>query len=94
MTSNHNYYVYIMSNKSGKLYTGVANNLEKRISQHKLYLIEGFTKKYNINKLVYFEETNDIRAAISREKHIKGWVRKKKIALIELTNPEWKDLAE
>jgi putative endonuclease len=83
-----------MTNKSGTLYTGVTNNLERRIHEHQHHLVKGFTKKYNIGKLVYFEETNDIHAAISREKQIKGWLRKKKIALIESVNPDWKDLSE
>jgi putative endonuclease len=83
-----------MTNESGTLYTGVTSNLVKRIYEHKHHLINGFTKKYKIGKLVYFEETNDINAAISREKQIKGWLRKKKIALIESMNPGWKDLSE
>jgi len=83
-----------MTNKSGTLYTGVTNNLEKRVYEHKHHLVNGFTKKYRIDKLVYFEETNDINVAISREKQIKGWLRKKKIALIESMNPGWKDLSE
>jgi putative endonuclease len=83
-----------MTNKSGTLYTGVTNNLERRIYEHKHHLVNGFTKRYKIEKLVYFEETNDINAAISREKQIKGWLRKKKIALIESMNPRWKDLSE
>ena len=87
------YYVYIMTNKSRTLYTGVTNNLRRRVFEHKHHLIDGFTKKYNITKLVYYEETNDIREAIAREKQIKGWLRKKKIALIESTNAEWKDLS-
>ena len=82
-----------MTNKSGTLYTGVTNNLERRIYEHKHHLVKGFTNKYNIDKLVYFEETNDISAAITREKQIKGWLRKKKIALIESVNPDWKDLS-
>ena len=82
-----------MTNKSGTLYTGVTNNLERRIYEHKMHLVDGFTKKYKIDKLVYFEETDDINSAISREKQIKGWLRKKKIALIESTNPEWDDLS-
>jgi putative endonuclease len=94
MVSQYQYFVYIMTNKSGTLYTGVSNNLERRVYEHKHHLIDGFTKKYKIGKLVYFEETNDINAAISREKQIKGWVRKKKIALIESINPHWKDLCE
>ena len=88
------YYVYIMTNKSGTLYTGVTNNLERRVYQHKHKMIDGFTKKYNITRLVYYEVGNDIRAAIAREKQIKGWLRRKKIALIESMNPEWQDLSE
>ena len=81
-----------MTNKSQTLYTGVTNNLLKRVYQHKNKLIDGFSKKYNITILIYYETHEDIRAAIAREKQIKGWLRKKKIALIESMNPEWKDL--
>ena len=88
------YYVYIMTNRSGTLYTRVTNDLRRRVYQHKHKLVPGFTAKYNITRLVYYETTNDVRAAIAREKQIKGWVRRKKIALIESMNPEWKDLAE
>ncbi len=87
------YYVYIMTNRSKTLYTGITNNLERRVYEHKQKLIPGFTSKYNITKLVYHEETNDVSVAIAREKQIKGWLRAKKIALIELENPEWKDLS-
>ena len=88
------YYVYIMTNFSRTLYTGVTNDLERRVWQHKKKVLPGFTSKYNITKLVYFEKTSDIHAAIAREKQIKGWTRKKKIALIESLNPEWDDLTE
>ena len=88
------YYVYIMTNKSKTLYTGVTNDLERRVFEHRNHLIEGFTKKYRIAKLVYYEATNDVREAITREKQIKGWLRKKKIALIESLNPKWRDLSE
>ena len=88
------YYIYIMTNKSKTLYIGVTDNLERRVYEHKNKLIEGFTKKYNITKLVYYETTNDVRSAIEREKQIKGWLRKKKIALIEVVNPKWADLSE
>jgi len=81
-----------MTNKSQTLYTGVTNNLLKRVYQHKNKLIDGFTKKYNITILIYYETHEDLRAAIAREKQIKGWLRKKKIALIASMNPEWKDL--
>jgi putative endonuclease len=87
------YYVYIMTNKSRTLYTGVTNNLSRRVFEHKNKLIEGFTKKYNIDKLVYFEIFNNPDDAIRREKQIKGWLRKKKIDLIESLNPQWKDLS-
>jgi len=88
------YYIYIMTNRSRTLYTGVANNLVRRVYEHKQKLIEGFTKKYNITILVYYEATTDIRSAITREKQIKGWRRSKKIALIESANPQWRDLSE
>ncbi len=87
------YYIYIMTNRSRTLYTGVTNNLERRVYEHKQKLIPGFTQKYNITILVYYEETPDIRVAIAREKQIKGWLRSKKIALIELLNPNWEDLS-
>lgn len=87
------YYVYIMTNNSRTLYTGVTNNLERRVFEHKNHSIKGFTAKYKIAKLVYFEETNDVLAAIEREKQIKGWLRCKKIALIESINPSWQDLS-
>ncbi len=88
------YYVYIMSNKSRMLYTGVTNNLERRVHEHKMKLIPGFTSRYNLNKLVFYESTDDITVAIEREKEIKGWVRRKKTALINSLNPEWRDLSE
>ncbi|HNB41690.1 MAG TPA: GIY-YIG nuclease family protein [Anaerolineales bacterium] len=87
------YYVYIMASKSRVLYTGVTNNLERRVYEHKNKLIEGFTNKYNVDRLVHYEETNDVNVAITREKQIKGWLRSKKIALIESANPQWKDLS-
>ena len=88
------YYVYIVTNKSKTLYTGVTNNLIRRIYEHKNKLIDGFTKKYNITILVYFESHHTINDAIAREKQIKGWVRKKKIELIESTNKNWSDLSD
>ena len=87
------YYVYILSNKSRTLYIGVTNNLERRLYEHKNKLIPGFTKKYNLTKLVYYETTNDIGEAIYREKQLKGWLRIKKIMLIEESNPDWDDLS-
>ena len=86
-------YTYILfSQRNGTLYVGVTSNLKKRITEHKEKLIPGFTQKYNVDKLGYFEEYSDIRLAIQREKELKGWTRKKKIALLEASNPQWKDL--
>lgn len=82
-----------MTNKSRTLYTGVTNDLERRVYEHKQKLVPGFTAKYNITRLVYFEATGDVEVAISCEKQIKGWLRRKKIALIESVNPEWEDLS-
>jgi putative endonuclease len=88
------YFVYIMSNTTRMLYTGVTNDVEMRAFQHKSKRIPGFTQKYNLHKLVYFERFADVREAIRREKQIKGWLRSKKVALIESVNPLWLDLAE
>ena len=89
------YYVYIhVSRPNGTLYTGVTNNLERRLWEHRQDSIEGFTKRYGVHRLVHFEETDDVASAIRREKVIKGWSRARKIALIESENPLWKDLAE
>jgi putative endonuclease len=87
------YYVYIMANKTRTIYTGMTNNLRNRVSQHQEKIIPGFTKRYNIDRLVYYESYNNVRDAIAREKQIKGWLRAKKIALIESMNPSWKDLS-
>jgi putative endonuclease len=76
------------------LYKGVTNNLERRVYEHKNKLFDGFTKKYNVNKLIFYEVTADVKSAIAREKQIKGWLRIKKIKLIEIINPEWKDLSQ
>lgn len=86
------YFVYILTNKSNTLYVGVANNLIRRVHEHKQKLVEGFTKKYNIDKLVYFEEFQDVNEAIAAEKKIKGWTRMKKIDLIKSMNPGFNDL--
>ena len=83
-------YVYILTNTSRTLYVGVTNDLLRRIYEHKSKQVEGFTKKYNISKLVYYETTGDITSAISREKQIKGWVRRRKVALIEQRIPSGK----
>ena len=88
------YFIYILTNWNNKvIYTGVTNNLVRRIYEHKNKLLNGFTKKYNLSKLVYFEQTNDILSAIAREKEIKKWRRAKKNKLVESMNPSWKDLA-
>ncbi len=89
----HNYFVYIVTNFNRTvLYVGVTSSLTKRITEHFYGLVEGFTKKYNCRFLIYYEHFPDINMAISREKQIKKWNRKKKEALIEKTNPEWKSL--
>jgi putative endonuclease len=88
------YYVYIMANKSGMLYVGVTNNLERRVFEHKHKLIDGFTKKYNITRLVYLDSTDDVTTSIAREKQIKGMLRSKKIELIKTINPLMVDLSE
>ena len=88
------YFVYILTNISNKvLYIGITNNIERRMYEHKNKLVKGFTEKYNLTKLVYVEETNDIHAAIKREKQLKNWHRKWKINLINSANPSWKDLS-
>ena len=88
------YYVYLMASRSRVLYTGVTNDLARRVYEHKRGLTPGFTSRYHITRLVYFEEYGDIRDAIAREKQLKGWVRARKMRLIEQKNPTWEDLAE
>ena len=88
------YFVYILTNKTNKvLYTGVTNNLERRLYEHKNHLVDGFSSKYNTNKLIYYEVSESIESAIAREKQIKSYRRDKKIALINESNSEWKDLS-
>jgi len=88
------YYIYILFNKrNGTIYVGVTSDLKKRIYQHKNKLFDGFTKKYHIDKLGYYEEFNDIKMAIKREKELKGWIRNKKLKLLEDFNPNWEDLS-
>ena len=89
------YYVYILASKrNGTLYTGVTNNLLRRVWEHKNELVSGFTKKYGVHTLVYYEQTEDLESAILREKRIKKWSRKWKIRRIEKVNPNWEDLYE
>ena len=89
------FYVYILASKrNGTLYTGVTSNLIKRIWQHKNELVEGFSKKYNVKNLVYYETHSNVESAITREKRIKKWQRAWKLRLIESKNPDWKDLYE
>ena len=90
-----NYYVYILTNWNNKvMYIGVTRDLVRRLYEHKNKLVAGFTSRYNVHKLVYYEHTTDAYAAISREKEIKAWRREKKNALVEKLNPDWKDLAD
>ncbi len=87
------YHVYILASATGVLYVGVTNNLERRIAQHKEKRLSGFTKRYNVTRLVYFEAYGDVRNAIAREKEIKAWRREKKLALIRSMNPSFRDLS-
>ena len=87
------YFVYIMTNRSKTLYIGVTNSLIRRVREHKLGIGSGFTRKYKMDRLVYFERFEDVHRAIGREKEIKGWLRRKKIALIVSVNPAWRDLS-
>ena len=88
------YYVYILTTwNNGVMYIGVTNDLNRRLYEHQNKLVKGFTQKYNIKKLVYFETTSNINVAIAREKELKGWTRAKKNSLVESTNPNWRDLA-
>ena len=89
------YFVYILSNwDDSVLYIGVTSNLPKRLSEHRNHLVDGFSNKYNTSKLVYYEETNDVYSAISREKQLKKWIRSKKNELIAKANPQWADLSK
>ena len=95
MPVENRYYVYLMTNWNHRvMYLGVTNDLTRRVYEHKNKLVKGFTEKYNVNKLVYFEETADVRSAIAREKEIKKWRRQKKDALVQSANPKWQDLSE
>jgi putative endonuclease len=87
------YFVYIMTNRAGTLYIGVTNNLEPRVLEHKAASVPGFTARYRMTKLVYYEATEDVRDAIAREKQLKGWTRRRKVELIDGMNPYWFDLS-
>jgi putative endonuclease len=87
-------FTYILASKSRVLYVGVTNNIERRVFEHKEKIEGGFTARYNVNRLVYFETYHDVRDAIAREKQLKGWRRERKIALIESVNPTWRDLSD
>jgi len=89
----HRYAVYIMASRSHNFYVGVTNNIERRVRQHKQHEVEGFTARYNIDRLVWYQIFGDIHAAIAREKQLKRWRREKKIHLIESKNPTWQDLS-
>ena len=92
---NTMYFVYLLTNKTnGVLYTGITSDLERRLYEHRNQLVDGFTKRYHLHKLVYYDCTTDVRSAIAREKQIKGWTREKKISLIESINPNWEDLSQ
>jgi putative endonuclease len=90
----HSYWVYIVASMRKTLYIGVTNDLHRRIHQHKTGSVPGFTSKYRVNRLVHFEAFADVNAARAREKQLKGWLRRRKIELIETENPEWEDLAD
>jgi len=94
MPREHRYFVYLRTNRNNKvMYVGMTNDLLRRVHEHRTKAVKGFTEKYNVYKLVYFEETSDVHAAIAREKEIKKWRREKKNALVNTTNPVWHDLA-
>jgi putative endonuclease len=92
--SHYKFWVYILGSRTGTLYIGITGYFDRRIQQHKLNTVEGFTKKYKVNRLVYYETFSDVQLAIGREKQLKGWRREKKIHLIEKLNPRWQDPAE
>ncbi len=91
---NHSYWTYIVASRTGTLYVGITNNIERRIWEHKTGQIDGFSQKYHCERLVYYEVFDQVLDAIAREKRLKGWRREKKIVLIESRNPRWEDLAE
>ncbi len=94
MSISKTFYVYIMASNTGTLYVGMTDNIQRRVYEHKHHLIPGFSDKYNIERLLYFETINDPASAINREKQIKAWRREKKVALIDSVNPQWNDLSQ
>jgi putative endonuclease len=94
MSTEHQYHVYLLTNWNNKvMYVGITSDLKRRLFEHRNKSVEGFTTKYNIHKLVYYEATSDVQSAIAREKEIKKWRREKKNRLVEKINPEWRDLS-
>jgi putative endonuclease len=93
MPKERTYYVYMLASRTRRLYVGMTNDLERRVWQHQTKAIDGFTSRYNIDRLVWYESTSQVHDAINREHEIKAWRREKKIALIEADNPDWTDLA-
>ena len=91
---NYTFWVYILTSRTGTLYIGITGYIDRRISQHKMDSIEGFTKKYKVHRLVYYETFDHVQKAIGREKQLKGWRREKNIALLAKANPRWQDFAE
>jgi putative endonuclease len=87
------FWVYILGSRSGTLYVGVTNNLERRLAEHRSGVEGGFTSRYAVHRLLYFEQTTDVVSALTREKQVKAWSRRKKVELIESANPSWKDLS-
>ena len=94
LARSRSYYVYMLTNRTRTLYVGVTNDLVRRVDEHRQGLADGFTREYNVHWLAYYEETTSVEAAIAREKQLKRWRRSKKVALVESTNPEWKDLSQ
>jgi putative endonuclease len=94
LSAQRSYFVYILASSHGVLYVGVTNDLRRRLAQHRQSAVEGFTARYKVHRLIYFEETRDVRSALEREKQIKSWRRSKKLALIRQTNPRFEDLAK
>ena len=88
------YFIYILSNNFGAIYIGVTNNLDRRLYEHRYISRSGYVHKYKVHRLIYFENTEDINSALSREKELKGWTRKKKLELVRRSNPGFKDLGE